>query len=430
MTTLTWVWIYFALFLVLMIVSIPIPFAMMASTLLYCLQVDYNLALFAQRTATSFADYTLLAVPTFVFVGCFMNETGLTDDIFDVCKKGLGHIPGGLAHANVVASMVFAGMSGSVQADAGGLGYIEIETMTRAGYDKEYSCAITACSSIIGPIIPPSINLVVFGYLAQVSTLSLFLGGLLPGVLMGLSMMVLVFLQAKKGVVISKETLLPKAPAHEVWKAFYKIIPVLFGPIILILGILSGAFTPTECGCMCAMYCVVLAIAKRRMNFRTIVSSLKRTLSTTAVTMFLISTGSIFNWMIITGGVLDVLTDFLLAIGNKYLMLMVLNVIMLFMGCFMGNMSILVMLTPLVVGLANTMGMDLVHIGVMMVLNLTIGCVTPPFAPAVFTACKVSDANFEKTVKFTAGFLIPLAIVLLVVTYVPITVILLPTILG
>ena len=134
--------------------------------------------------------------------------------------------------------------------------------------------------------------------------------------------------------------------------------------------------------------------------------------------------------MIITGGVLDVLTDVLLAMGNKYLMLMVLNVIMLFMGCFMGNMSILVMLTPLVVGLADALGMDLVHIGVMMVLNLTIGCVTPPFAPAVFTACKVADANFEKTVKFSVGFLIPLAIVLLVVTYVPITVTLLPTILG
>lgn len=424
------VWIYFAFFLILMLLSIPIPYAMMISTLLYCLQTDFNLAMFAQRTATSFADYTLLAVPTFVFVGCFMNETGLTDEIFDVCKKGLGHIPGGLAHANVVASMVFAGMSGSVQADAGGLGYIEIETMSRAGYDREYSCAITASSSIIGPIIPPSINLVVYGYLAQVSTLALFLGGLVPGIMMGISLMVLIFFQAKKGIVISKDTLQPRAPAREIWQAFWRIIPVLLGPVLLIAGILSGAFTPTECGCMCAMFCILLAICKRRVNKKCIIRSLKRTLSTTAMTMFLISTGNIFNWMIITGGVLDVLTDVLLGIGNKYLMLLILNILMLFMGCFMGNMAILVMMTPLVVGISNAMNLDLIHVGVMMVLNLTIGCITPPFAPAVFTACKVADANFEKTIRYTAGFMVPLVIVLLGITYIPAFVTLLPTLLG
>ena len=424
------VWIYFAFFLILMLLSIPIPYAMMISTLLYCLQTDFNLAMFAQRTATSFADYTLLAVPTFVFVGCFMNETGLTDEIFDVCKKGLGHIPGGLAHANVVASMVFAGMSGSVQADAGGLGYIEIETMSRAGYDREYSCAITASSSIIGPIIPPSINLVVYGYLAQVSTLALFLGGLVPGIMMGISLMVLIFFQAKKGIVISKDALQPRAPAREIWQAFWRIIPVLLGPVLLIAGILSGAFTPTECGCMCAMFCILLAICKRRVNKKCIIRSLKRTLSTTAMTMFLISTGNIFNWMIITGGVLDVLTDVLLGIGNKYLMLLILNILMLFMGCFMGNMAILVMMTPLVVGISNAMNLDLIHVGVMMVLNLTIGCITPPFAPAVFTACKVADANFEKTIRYTAGFMVPLVIVLLGITYIPAFVTLLPTLLG
>ena len=430
MTTLTLVWIYFALFLVLMIASVPIPFAMMCSTMLYCINVDYNLVMFAQRTATAFSDYTLLAVPTFVFVGCFMNETGMTDQIFDVCKKWVGHIPGGLAHANVVASMVFAGMSGSVQADAGGLGYIEIETMTRAGYNREYSCAITACSSIIGPIIPPSINLVVFGYLAQVSTLSLFLGGLLPGVLMGLGMMVLIYIQAKHGVVISRDTLLPKASRREAWLALWKVLPVVFGPVLLIGGILSGVFTTTECGCIAALYLIILSIVKKKISRRVLFSSLKRTLSTTAMTMFLISTGSIFNWMIITGGVLDKLTSILLAVGNKYLMLLVLNIIMLIMGCFMGNMSILVMLTPLVCGLASRMGISYVHVGVMMVLNLTIGCITPPFAPALFTACKVADAKFEQSVRYTLMFMVPLVIVLLMVIYIPGIVTLVPSLFG
>ncbi len=423
------VWIYFALFLVLMLASIPIPFAMMISTLLYCLQVDFSLIMFAQRTAVSFADYTLLAVPTFIFVGVFMNETGFTDKIFDFCEKLLGHIPGGLAHANVFASMVFAGMSGSVQADAGGLGNVEIQAMTKAGYDLEYSCAVTAASSVIGPIIPPSINLVVYGYLAQVSTLSLFLGGLVPGILMGLSLMVMIAIQAKRGKSISVKTL-PRAKVTEVMKSLWHTLPALGGPILLIGGIMSGVFTPTECGCIAGLYIIVLAIVQGKMNAKVVALSLKKTLSVTAMTMFLISTGNIFNWMIITGGVLGSLTNALLIVQNKFLLLFVLNVIMLIMGCFMGNMSILVMMTPLLVGLANSMGIDLVHMGVLTVLNLTIGCLTPPMAPALFTACKVANANFEKSLKLTMILVIPLVVTLLIVTYVPMVTLWVPTLMG
>ena len=184
------VWIYFLIFVVLILLEMPIGTAMLLSSLLYVIQNGQSFVMFAQKTATSFASYSLLAVPAFVFVGCAMNEIGFSDRIFGLAEKAIGHIPGGLGHANVLASMIFAGMSGSAMADAGGLGAIEIKAMNEAGYDKGFSVAITAASSGIGPIIPPSINLVIWGFLASTGTVELFMAGVLPGILMGLCLMV------------------------------------------------------------------------------------------------------------------------------------------------------------------------------------------------------------------------------------------------
>ena len=188
------VWLYFGLFIILILLEMPIGTAMVLSSLFYIVENGQSFVMFAQKTATSFASYSLLAVPAFIFVGCAMNEIGFSDRIFGVAEKSIGHIPGGLGHANVLASMIFAGMSGSAMADAGGLGAIEIKAMNDAGYDKSFSVAITAASSGIGPIIPPSINLVVWGFLAGSSTVELFMAGILPGILMGLCLMVYIYI--------------------------------------------------------------------------------------------------------------------------------------------------------------------------------------------------------------------------------------------
>ena len=186
MSSSAFVWIFFILFIVMILLEVPIGTAMLVSSMLYIIQNGQSFVMFAQKTASSFSSMSLLAVPAFIFVGSAMNEIGFSDRIFGIAEKSIGHIPGGLGHANVLASMIFAGMSGSAMADAGGLGAIEIKAMDEAGYDKRFSVAITAASSGIGPIIPPSINLVIWGFLASASTVKLFLAGILPGILMGL----------------------------------------------------------------------------------------------------------------------------------------------------------------------------------------------------------------------------------------------------
>lgn len=417
MSSTAFVWAVFILFVVLILLEVPIPFAMLGSSLLFAVRHHESFVMFAQKTANSFADYSLLAVPAFMFVGCAMNEIGFSDRIFDVAKKGIGHIPGGLGHANILASMIFAGMSGSAMADAGGLGAIEVKAMRDAGYDENFSVAVTAASSSIGPIIPPSINFVVWGFIAQCSTLSLFLAGVLPGILMGVSMMIYTYVAVKYLHV--KAPLYRKATAKEFLHSLWRGLPALGAPAILIGGIMSGIFTPTECGVVGCVYVVILAFCYKKMSFKTAWTILKNTLSTTAMTMFLCATGAVFNWMIITSGLMDQLSSLLLMIPNAYIVMLLLNLILLLMGCFMGSMSVLIMMAPLLINLANALGLSLVHIGVVAVLNLTIGLITPPMAPALFIAAKTAGVSFDKALKQTLPFLIPLVITLLLITFIP-----------
>lgn len=416
------------LFVIAILLELPIPFAMLGSSLIYALVKGENIIMFAQRSANSFADYTLLAVPTFVFVGCYMNEVGVADRIFNLARKSMGHIPGGLGHANVLASMIFAGMSGSALADAGGLGIIELKAMRDAGYEDDFIVAISAASSGIGPIIPPSINFVVYAYMAQVSTVAMFIGGMIPGILMGLSLMVYIYYAVKyKG---EKGPIEKKATIKELLIALWQALPALGAPIILIGGILLGIFTPTECGCVCAVYVMGLAVAYKTLHIKSLVSCLKQTVSTTAMVMFLIATGTVFNWMILTGGVIEALSAFMVAINSKILVLLFLNIILLFLGCFMGQLPALIIILPIMANMAQTYGLNMIHLGVIAVLNLTYGLITPPFAPALFVTCKLAGCSFKSAVRKAMPMLVPLIAVLLLATYIPELVTWLPTLFG
>ncbi len=418
----------FGLFIVLLMIEVPIPFGMLFSSILYALVKGQSFMMFAQKIASSFADFSMLAVPAFLFVGIFMNEIGLTEIIFRFCEKWLGHITGGLAHANILGSMIFAGMSGSALADAGGMGVIEVNAMREAGYDENFSVACSAASSTIGPIIPPSINFVIWAFLSQTSTLAMFLGGLVPGILMGLAMMVWVAIAIPKYHI--KVPTLKKATWKERWVATIKALPAIGGPAILIGGMMSGAFTPTECGVVGAAYCFILAIVYKKMNFKMLSRVLRSTLSSSAMVMALCATGLVFNWMIVTSGLLSTLAQGLLALGNPYLVLFLINVLFVFLGCFIGSMQILIMMAPLLISLSDGFGFSLVHIGVMAVFNLVIGLITPPMAPALFVTCKATNVSFNKSLKYTVQFLVPLVLMLLVITYVPEVVLWLPRIMG
>lgn len=422
------VWVYFAVFIVLILLEVPIGAAMVLSSLFYILQNGQSFVMFAQKTATSFSSYSLLAVPAFVFVGCAMNEIGFSDRIFGVAEKALGHIPGGLGHANVLASMIFAGMSGSAMADAGGLGAIEIKAMNEAGYDKGFSVAITAASSGIGPIIPPSINLVVWGFLASVSTVDLFMAGLLPGILMGLCLMVYIYIAVTRFHV--QAPLTPRAPFKEFLKALWRGLPALGAPAILLGGISTGVFTSTETGAVACVYIIILGLCYKRLTWGKMLKILKDTMSTTAMTMWLCATGSVFNWMIINSGLTTTLSNLLLEIPSKVAVLLLLNLLLLFMGCFMGSLPVLIMMAPVLLNVADAFSMSYITMGVMAVLNLTIGLITPPMAPALFVAAKTADVPFERALKHTVPMIIPLVVALLMVTFISPVTLLLPGLMG
>lgn len=420
--------VYFVTFVVLILLQVPLSYAMMASAFEFVVINHQSFVMFAQRTANSLADFNMLALPAFLFVGAYMSATGLADGLFEMFQQWVGHFTGGLAHANILNSMVFAGMSGSALADAGGVGALEVKMMESAGYDSNFSVACSAASCTIGPIIPPSINFVVWAFLSQTSTLAMFQAGMLPGVLMGILMMVWVYVAIKmQGIKAPKQ---PKAS----WSARYKhtvaALPALGGPLILIGGVMGGAFTPTECSVVAAAYCVIVAALARRFTWKSLMDSLRSTLISAGMTMALCATGLIFNWVIVTSGLIGWMTGILLGLGNKVLILLVLNAMLLFLGCFIGSMQILIMVAPLLMNLALALDMNFVQMGVMAVFNVTIGLITPPMAPAIFVTCKATGNRFEGAVKYTVQFFIPLFAVLMLITFWEPMTMWLPSLLG
>jgi tripartite ATP-independent transporter DctM subunit len=422
------VWIFMFIFVVFILLDFPIAFAMLFATLVYCFQEGIDVSMFAQVMSNAFSSFTMLAIPTFIFVGSFMNEIGFSDDIFEFAKSLLGHIKGGLAHANVLASMIFAGMSGSAIADAGGLGAIEVKTMRNAGYDEGFAAAITAASAGLGPIIPPSISFVIYGSLTSISILALFEAGFIPGLIMGVSLMIMNYVLVKMHPALAP--VYPKAPVRDVWKYLLKSLPAFVAPVILIGGMSGGAFTATEAGVVASVYVFVLALIYRKLTWKALYNTFKSTLSTTTMVLFMMGAGQIFNWMITTSGLMSAMLGYMMALHSKFMVLLILDLILLFMGCFMGGTSILILMTPFLISLSARMGFDLVHLGVVLVLATMIGGITPPMSPALFTTCKATGISFEKSLKYAFIFLVPLIVTLAALTFIPETVTILPKLLG
>lgn len=422
------IWIYMLLFLVLMLLDVPISFSMMTATALYCFETATNFSLFANTMSNAMASFSMLAVPTFIFVGSYMNLLGFSDDIFDFAKALVGHRKGGLAHANVLASMIFAGMSGSAIADAGGLGAIEVKAMTEAGYDDGFSAAITATSAGIGPIIPPSISFVIYGSMTSISILTMFMAGMVPGILMGVSLMIMCYIMARRNPKIAPTT--EKQPLKAALISGLKALPALGAPALLLGGMAGGKFTATEGGVMASVYVILLSILYRRFSLKNLWEVLRSSVTTTTMVLFMMGAGQIFNNMITTCGLMRQLLDGLMSLNNPFLVLLALDAILLFEGCFMGGSSILILMTPFIMSLSLEMNFNLVHLGVVLVLTTMIGGTTPPMAPALFTTCKSCNVSFEKALKPALWLLLPLGVLLLMLTYIPQLSTFLPTVLG
>ena len=414
-------WLFLVVLLLLIFVGLPIALSMGATTLIAVAFKrgigDIPHTMMAQRMVYGVNSFPLLAIPFFLLVGRLMNIGGITDRIYTFCSVLIGHVRGGLAHVNIMGSMIFAGMTGSAVSDAVGLGQMEIKAMTDQGYDRKFAAATTAASATIGPIIPPSIPMVLYGVLGNVSVGALFIGGIIPGVMMGLFMMAVVATVAKRrGFPLQK-----RATLGQIARAVYRAVFPLLSPVILIGGIWGGIFTPTEAGVVAVLYSILLGlIIYREMNFRGLLRMLKEALDDTSILLFIIAAASVYGWFIARYQISTSIVEQMLAISkDPMVFLLIVNLLLLVVGCIMESLAAINILTPILLPVAVSLGIDPVHFGLVLVLNLMIGLITPPVGMVLYAVQRVAGIPFEDLVKAVAIYYIPLMLVLFLITVFP-----------
>lgn len=408
----------FAALFTMLLAGLPVAIALGGSSLLFVYitgQVpDFVVA---HRMINGIDSFPLLAIPFFILAGVLMNGAGITHRLFSFANALLGWMRGGLGHVNIGASIIFSGMSGAAVADAGGLGTIEIKAMRERGYEPEFAVGITAASSTIGPIIPPSLPLVIYGVMASASIGQLFVAGLIPGLIMAVTLMVMVgWIARRRGY--ARDT---QFNLRRLWSTFTRAFLSLMTPVIIVGGILSSAFTPTEAAIAAVVYALFLGlIVYRSLPLRRLVRLSMETIETTAVILLVVAAASIFSWILIsnqfTSHFAAVLTGYT---DNPFVILLLMTLIMLVVGCFMETIAAITILVPVLLPVAMEIGVDPVHFGIIMVLNLMIGLLTPPVGMVLYVLSRVSGESFERCLRGTVPFLVPLVISLLLVTFVP-----------
>jgi tripartite ATP-independent transporter DctM subunit len=362
-------------------------------------------------------SFPLIAIPFFIFAGHLMNTAQVTDKIFNFAKALVGWTPGGLGYVNIGSSVVFAGMSGAAVADAGGLGAIEIKAMKDAGYDKGFAVGVTAASSTIGPIIPPSLPLIIYGVIAEQSIGKLFAAGIIPGLLMAISLMVMVAWYAKKRNY-------PKDAAFSLTRLLAtgkKAILPMFTPIIIVGGIISGVFTPTEAAVAAVAFTLLIGfVIYKSLNWANLVQAAMSTIKTTSSVLMIVSAAALFAWVLTANQAAEHLASSLLSLtDNKILLLIMMMLIVFSIGFFMETIAAITIIVPLILPIALSVGIDPIHLGIIVVLNLMIGLLTPPVGMVLYVLAKVSQTPFEECVKSTLPFLVPLVTVLFLLVVFP-----------
>jgi tripartite ATP-independent transporter DctM subunit len=389
---------------------------------------DIPHTMMAQRMVYGVNSFPLLAIPFFLLVGRLMNLGGITDRIYTFCSVLIGHVRGGLAHVNIMGSMIFAGMTGSAVSDAVGLGQMEIKAMTDQGYDRKFAAATTAASATIGPIIPPSIPMVLYGVLGNVSVGALFIGGIIPGVLMGLFMMAVVATVAKRrGFPLQK-----RATLGQIIRAIYRAVFPLLSPVILIGGIWGGIFTPTEAGVVAVLYSILLGLGiYREMNFRGLLRMLKEALDDTSILLFIIAAASVYGWFIARYQISTSIVEQMLAISkDPMVFLFIVNLLLLVVGCIMESLAAINILTPILLPLMQKMGLHIVHFGAIVVINLCLGLITPPVGTSLFVGLRISGLSMNAIIRPLAPLLAIEIVILAAVTYWPPLTMWLPRVFG
>ena len=412
-------------FVVLLLLGTPIAYSLGLSCFVYLIFLsDMPMIMMAQRYTASLDSFPLMAIPFFILAGELMNTGGITERLVKFAMSMVGHVRGGLAHTVVVTNMIMAGMSGSSVADCAGTGMVLIPAMKKEGYTPDVAAGVVASAATIGPIIPPSVPFVLYGCMSGTSITALFVGGFIPGVMMGLALMVLLYRMAKK----------QNMPAHkratfaEFMASFWSAFLALGMPVIIMGGIIFGFFTPTEAAAVAAVYAALIGIfIYHELGPLSTLKVVKDSVYRAASVLFIFVNATLFSWIIGVERLPDLAVSWVLSItSDQNMVLLILNIFLLIAGCLLDPTPIILITVPVLSILIGKVGIDPVHFGVVMVLNLMIGLLTPPVGLNLYIVSNIAGISFWRAVKGTAPFIVPLVIVLIIITYVPETVLWLP----
>lgn len=421
--------IYILLLFVLFLVGIPICFSLGLVSIVGMVQGATPMIVVIQRLFTGADSTALIAIPLFILAGGLMVQGGISNRIVSFADALIGHFPSGLALVSILACMFFAAITGSAIAATAAIGGIMIPIMREKNYEDTFSAPLIACGGSIGPIIPPSIPLLLYGTMANVSVGKLFIGGFIPGIIMGVGLMIFSYIVGKKRHYVGREK---KASREEILRTGKDALLALIMPIIIIGGILSGIFTATESGAIACAYAIVIGgLVYRELKLKNMFALLVDCAKSTGQVLVVVACASLFTWVITVAQVPQTVSALLSdSIHSRVLLLLIINIILLIAGTFIDTTSALVIFTPLFLPLVQAMGIDLIHFGLVMAVNLTIGMCTPPLGVCLFVSGSIAKVSLKEQMRDLLPMLGVLLIVLLIITYIPQTVTFLPELLG
>jgi tripartite ATP-independent transporter DctM subunit len=419
--------IVFLVIALLVCLNVPIAVSVVSASLFYIIAEDLPLSVIPQQMFQIVDSFPFLAFPMFMLVGSRMNTGGMSRRIFDFAESVVGHLRGGLAHVNVVASLIFSGMSGSAISDAGGLGSIEIEAMTERGYEAGFAVAVTAASSTIGPIVPPSVPVIIYAMAFDASIGRLFLGGFLPGFLMTVALMAMIYFYSlkkdfPKGL---------KPSLKNILQTLKNSALAMLTPVVLLGGMFTGIFTPTEAAVVAVLWAMFIGfIVHRELKLNHLPEIFLDVFVRMGVVLFLLSSVGVFTWILSRENIPELLLNFVASAEiSAPVFLILANIILLFMGMITTVTPSIILLAPIFYPIIVKLGIDPVHFGIVVILNLMIGNLTPPVGPVLFVVSTIGKVPFFTAFRHTLPFIVPLLIVLLLITYIPQIVLFLPNLL-